>query len=87
MIAAVTALLPLLLLEPQEPITVHEDIQYSDVARQARRNRLDLYVPAASSRIATSSSASDASDGKSAGVELEEVAPRLVVQGHNICPR
>ena len=82
MIAAVTALLPLLLLEPQEPITVHEDIQYSDVARQARRNRLDLYVPAASSRIATSSSASDASDGKSAGVELEEVAPPLVMFVH-----
>tara|TARA_R110002072_G_scaffold228234_8_gene385222 strand:+ start:57746 stop:59221 length:1476 start_codon:yes stop_codon:yes gene_type:complete len=30
---------------PQEPITVHEDIQYSDVARQPRRNRLDLYLP------------------------------------------
>lgn len=33
----------------QEPITVHHDIQYSDVARQPRRNRLDLFVPATKS--------------------------------------
>lgn len=31
----------------QEPVTVHEDVQYGDAARQPRRNRLDLYVPAA----------------------------------------
>ena len=43
--AAVTALVSFLAPVPQEPITVHEDIQYSDVARQPRRNRLDLYMP------------------------------------------
>ena len=46
MLAAVaTALVSLLAPMPQEPITVHDDIQYSDVARQPRRNRLDLYLP------------------------------------------
>ncbi len=34
-------------LAPQEPYTLHEDVQYSDAARQPRRNRLDLFVPAA----------------------------------------
>ncbi|MFT4512275.1 MAG: acetyl esterase/lipase [Planctomycetota bacterium] len=43
--AAVTALVSFLAPVPQEPITVQEDIQYSDVARQPRRNRLDLYLP------------------------------------------
>jgi acetyl esterase/lipase len=46
MLAAVTtALVSLLAPMPQEPITVHEDIQYSEAARQPRRNRLDLYLP------------------------------------------
>jgi acetyl esterase/lipase len=45
--AAVTAMVSFLAPVPQEPITVHEDIQYSDVARQPRRNRLDLYLPTA----------------------------------------
>jgi|GEM_PF-2712364 len=34
---------------PQEPVVVHEDLQYSEVAKQPRRNRLDLFVPAAES--------------------------------------
>ncbi|MGC6489607.1 MAG: alpha/beta hydrolase fold domain-containing protein [Planctomycetota bacterium] len=34
-----------LTLAPQGPVTIHEDLQYSDAAPQPRRNRLDLYVP------------------------------------------
>lgn len=30
---------------PQQPVSLHEDLQYSEAARQQRRNRLDLYVP------------------------------------------
>jgi acetyl esterase/lipase len=43
MIAAVSVLL--LALAPQERVAVHEDVQYAEVARQPRRNRLDLFVP------------------------------------------
>jgi len=39
------AVLALALL-PQQPVELHEDLQYSDAAPQPRRNRLDLYVPA-----------------------------------------
>ena len=34
-------------LAPQGGVEVHEDVQYSEDARQSRRNRLDLYVPEA----------------------------------------
>jgi acetyl esterase/lipase len=42
-----TALMSVCAWAQQMPITVHDDIQYSDVARQPRRNRLDLFVPEA----------------------------------------
>jgi len=32
-------------LAPQGGVEVHEDVQYSEDARQSRRNRLDLFVP------------------------------------------
>ena len=58
---AVTALVSFLAPVPQESITVHEDIQYSDVARQPRRNRLDLYLP----NQAVGNPSVDAPDGSS----------------------
>ncbi|MEC8253196.1 MAG: alpha/beta hydrolase, partial [Planctomycetota bacterium] len=45
MVAVLSALV--LALAPQEPIAVHEDLQYFEAAKLPRRNRLDLYVPAA----------------------------------------
>jgi len=43
--AVLTALLVASAAAQQAPFELHEDLQYSDAARQPRRNRLDLYVP------------------------------------------
>ena len=43
--ALATAFMSVSTCMPQEPITVVLDVQYSDVARQSRRNSLDLYLP------------------------------------------
>src|SRR5690606_21587241 len=74
-VAAATALVSLWSPVPQEPITVHEDIQYSDVARQPRRNRLDLYLPPPKLDARKGQGPSD-------GLVAAAVAPPLVMFVH-----